>query len=459
MSIRISLSSEIVTKNKNTFRKDLTIIPKLNIAIKAKNSCRYIWRKEEENGEKFLNIPMNYGIKKFNLERNDIIHQVPKYNIKTKLRDYQVEVKKETIKALNEQGSVILNLHTGWGKTIIGAYLSWLINKKQGASCIIITPAVSLIKEAWVTVFNSRTEGCKVFSDFSKKNVEKNLDDSYNVYICMKTELSKLSNDLVKKIGLVIIDEAHMLCSEQSVEQILRFTPKYIILLTATFERDDGNHKVMNLIGGDHMITRKNSKKFYLIKVPTKFTPKDFEYNPHTGFIQWNTVQRKFDEMEDRLEMILNFYEYNKDKKFLYLTAHKDHAIKITNKFIERGHDAVCIVGGTKKYKDSDILVGTFSKLSTGFDEENACDNWKGKRVEVLVLDASTKQIAQKAGRVFRASTPHVIFPVDNFKNNKSHFSVCRKWFMDESHNCVEYVHADYTKPLILNEIEKIVEE
>ena len=74
----------------------------------------------------------------------------------------------------------------------------------------------------------------------------------------------KIPQEIKNMISVVIIDELHLVCIESQMSVLLGCTPKYIIGLTATFERDDGLEKMSQAILGFHRVERKNEKRFML---------------------------------------------------------------------------------------------------------------------------------------------------------------------------------------------------
>jgi len=91
----------------------------------------------------------------------------------------------------------------------------------------------------------------------------------------------------------------------------------------------------------------------------------------------------------------------------------------------------VDILSGTKsKYFDSRILIGTISKISTGFDSANVAINFNGIAIDTLILAGSTKSHnlhIQSIGRVFRSDYPTIFELVDDNRISKSHWRARKK--------------------------------
>jgi len=99
--------------------------------------------------------------------------------------------------------------------------------------------------------------------------------------------------------------------------------------------------------------------------------------------------------------------------------------------------ESVDSMAGTKStYSDSRILVGTISKIGTGFDEKTACPNFNGVRINMLILCTSIKKaslLEQSIGRVFRAEMPVVIDLVDDNPILKRHWKERQKWYISRN--------------------------
>lgn len=379
-------------------------------------------------------VPFNYVIRTYgpNIIPADKFHKVPQWNINFIPRDYQVSVIKEATQQLNKQRSCILQVYPGFGKTHTSLFLAGKINRKHHYATCIVLPDNKGIKAGWIKLLQE----LKINFAMLGENVE-NLKD-VQVFVTMKTALTKIPREVLKLIGVLIIDEAHLFCTNIAIQQLLRFTPAYVIMLTATFIREDNLHKALELIAGKETIIRKDPKPFLIFKISTPFTPEDYRIT--TRGKMWSDVQKKYDLMEERTEMICNFVKWNSDLKILILTKHVERAKLLCSELNSKNIKCSMLAGNKDSYDDNGILVATFSKVGTGYDEQNACLTWNGKRLELLIIDASVKKIEQYAGRVARSNNPCIIFPVDNLSNNKQHYRECAKWWSDPELDAKEII-------------------
>ena len=107
--------------------------------------------------------------------------------------------------------------------------------------------------------------------------------------------------------------------------------------------------------------------------------------------------------------------------------------INILKNLISPVCETEVLCGKKKSYIESKVLIGTMSKIGTGFDQSSACENYSGKRFNLLILTSSIKKesmLEQNVGRVFRDSNPIVYHLVDNDPIIISHWYIARKWYI-----------------------------
>nr|QBK84611.1 MAG: A18-like helicase [Pithovirus LCDPAC01] len=371
--------------------------------------------------------------------------KIEKYSFLYTLRPHQKEIVEIALRHFKEHGTTTLNLFCSFGKTVVAYYLSCLFASKLSLSTMIVVPPNGLFLTMWL---NSAKEAVdakyihvfKSGSDPPPKNTQ--------IYIAMKGSLTSIPTSILQRIGHLVLDEAHLLCSQIAFNQILRISPRYITILTATWERTDGFHKGMEAICGPHKIKKISTKPFYVFKINTPFIPTNYKMTSRGKM--WCDVQKKYDEMPDRVDGVIKLIMSNLSRKILVLTRHADHVERLEKILESKKVKVVSMYGKKKSYKDANVIVGTMSKLGVGFDEKNVCLNWDGVRISLLILDASTKKIEQYAGRSFRSETPVIFHLVDNFKNNKDHWGICGKWYIER--NGVIIPH-EWGTPLVLDEV------
>jgi hypothetical protein len=151
------------------------------------------------------------------------------------------------------------------------------------------------------------------------------------------------------------------------------------------------------------------------------------------GNVDWCTLVNNTLMDERRNNIIFNIISKNLDRKILILTALKDHATLLYDGLISRKITCDFLCGTKKGYIDSNVLVGTTSKIGTGFDPATSCPTYEGRPFDLLLLVCSIKKysmLVQNIGRVFRSEFPTVMHFVDNDDIYKGHWYKARKWYL-----------------------------
>lgn len=364
------------------------------------------------------------------------------FDFKGNLLEHQISIIDEAEQQLQTFNTTLLAVYPSAGKTVMSAYLASKSN--------LLT----------LVLYNQKNLGVqwkKTFEDFTDAKLwiigEKPPAEA-NVLLCMDTQFHKIPLEYRPNIGCVVIDEMHSFCTPGSVECLLGTQPFKLIGCTATPEREDNKHVMIHLMIGKHSVIRKTEKEFNVIRVLTG-TKTSMVKNVR-GDTDWCAVVNELCENEIRNSYILKFVRDNPKFKILILTWRKEHAFSLQQWLTEMDEKTAVMAGKCKSYSDSRILVGTTSKIGTGFDEKAACDDFDGNRLNMLLMVGSTKStplLEQLVGRVFRSQFPIVYDFVDDVSSIKSHFSIRKKWY--QSLNCDIY-DLNITKLLKVNNLDDL---
>lgn len=367
-----------------------------------------------------VDVPYLFAASLFNTTPNtDFPYPITQLEFIGNLRENQIGPEQEAWDQLSLRGTSTLGLYPGFGKTILGAKLA---SRAKLMTVVLVHREILTLQ--WK----------KSFEDFTNAKVwivgEKNPPPICDVIICMDTRWESLPIQMRDSIGFLIIDEAHAFCTPCHVHCLLAFHPKYILLETASLERDDGMEAMAYAIAGSHGVYRESNNPFNVMKIITNTTP--IRKRNRMG-IDWTAMVR--DTLMDprRNQIILNIVAANLDRKILILTSLRDHATLIHDALQQMQIPSDYLCGTKKGYQDSTVLTGTISKIGTGFDPATSCPSYMGRPFDLLLLVCSIKKYAmlvQNIGRVFRSTFPTVMHFVDNDSIYKSHWYKARKWYI-----------------------------
>lgn len=455
------------TEDKEQIRNDLTL--KYNLTYmqrKMKMTPKppiMFFVHDEEN----VYVPFKYGCDINEEFVNDsITRDKISFKFTGNLRDYQTTIIDTAIEHLLKYRTTTLSAYTGAGKSACSAMLSSVIwnyehvnlDDDTSDGCIEPTEGVNqemvlvihprnLLNKSWKSTFDQFTTATSwIVNDRKPPKVRP------DVIICVDGSIHKIPKEWIENIGFLILDEAHMLCSVSRVPALLKTTPKYVLSLSATLEREeDGMHKMIHLICGEHIIIRRSNRPFTVLKVLTGIEP-TIKQGPHGT--DWKTLVDSLTTNEKRnnliISLICNYLE--EGWKIMVMTNRVKHAEEL-NDMLEGetfGKEKTKIkhdyLAGTKSdYSDSHVLVMSAQKGSTGFDEAMACSDFQGVKSDMILYCMSSKNTAaltQAFGRT-RADAPCVVYLLDDNPILTRHWKVAEKFFKSLNSKIIEQTIDD----------------
>lgn len=377
LTVRIQTLSQ---KNNETIDKELFI----KIANKYGGATKFLmpYRLVGDN----LMIPFAFAVKKLNKKRRER-SVFPSMNIKFvgSLKPEQEIIKQEAMPILSKNGSILLSMFPGFGKTCCSINIACDIKLKT----LVIVNKLILI-----------TQWEQSIQKFCKKNVkitcltssEYFIDDS-DFFIINAINIPKKPAGFFKDIGLCIVDECHLILAETLSICLECLSPRYLIGLSATPYREDGLDKLLDFYFGEERIIRELHKEHKVYKIYTGLEH-PMKQNA-SGQLNWGLILNNQASDERRNEIILNIVGHFKKRIFLILSKRIDQATYIYERLKERGENVSSLIGNQQEFdRNCRVLVGITMKCGTGFDFA---------RLDSLILGCDIEAyFIQSLGRIFR---------------------------------------------------------
>lgn len=407
MAVCLRLSSITVEKRKKILN-ELTIYPK-ETEYEKKNPV-YLFDVDRDSD--IFYCPFSYYTQF--LSNDDDIVKIKHKKIKCKeiifegkLTDYQKEIKDETFNIMNNFKSVLLSAYCGFGKTCYSIWFSSL-------QCFKV--------EVWIlghriNILEQWEHSIKKFCPNATYQIVKSktkINKGCNFYIMNISNVPKRERKDYNNCGILIIDEAHTVCTQIYSQSLLYFCPLYVISLTATPTRTDGMDKILEYISGPYMIKKRMTRPFnvYVIDYKSRIRPRQNV----VGSLDWGNILEQQCNDNNRNELIINIIEKFFYRNILVLCKRVSQSKYFYQVLKEKGEDVELYVASQKIFDYScRILISTFSKVGVGFDH--------GK-LDMLIMASDIQEgCEQYLGRVlYRSSiTPIVIDFRESFRPFHKH--------------------------------------
>ena len=382
MSLRIhqdKISNEDIVKINSELR--------FNLSTKYETIVRNLYAYMIDNND-IVSLPFYYALNTFSIKtRKKSEFKSNSKSFVGILRNEQKIVVSECISDLNKFNTSVLSLYTGFGKTIMSIKISSMIKLKT----LVIVNKLILITQWRDSILKfSPDSNVKLMTD---KSYEIDDDNDYDYYIINAINIVKYDIKTFQNIGLVIVDELHLILAESLSRCLHYLSPKYLLGLSATPYRKDGLNKLIEIYFGTKPIIRTMNREHVVYKVYTGFKPTMEKSDD--GKIIWGSILKQQADNEERNNLIVNIVRNFKDRKFLILVKRVEHGRTLLRKLQMYNEYVTSLLGNEQTFdKKARILVGTTSKCSTGFDHSS---------LDSLILASDIQDyFIQALGRVFR---------------------------------------------------------
>lgn len=372
------ISSFVLTENlMKKIQKELILVP--DASTDVKNQAIELFDVEYErkaNEGNLIHIPFAWARNNCGPEvlhctssKEKICEKHP-VDFKGTLRPEQTDVNNSALKTLEETGSVIISARPGFGKTVIAINLI----------CTLNTPTLIFIKQVeianqWKSALQAYAPHKKVVQLSSSKQYDKTGDVYIVNPILFKDDNNKFffhhhKLETLQRVKCVIVDELHQQVSKKTHKAFFKVSPEYLIGLSATPYRpkDDPLGKAISLFFGDRCIKTDFCRKHVVYLVKTQFNP-PYKINKATKQIDWNFVLNEQALNKDRNDLIVNIIKQIPNRVWLILVKRVEHAKILSGLLNEQNLNNCTFTGINKTFdKNTSILIGTTSKVGTGFD-------------------------------------------------------------------------------------------
>lgn len=167
----------------------------------------------------------------------------------------------QILNVLKTQGATQLCLDTGMGKTLVGLYVAHALGKKT---------LVVVHKRDNITTWKEKIEAfipyCKVGEMRAKLRDTKDKDIVFATVQSL-SKPGKYSQELLDEFGLVIADEVHLMAAETFHLAFVQIRCPLRLGLTATPERSDGLHFVIEGYFGRPSVEMRQPRKDIVVQV------------------------------------------------------------------------------------------------------------------------------------------------------------------------------------------------
>jgi len=366
----------------------------------------------------YLSLPFYWAHNEFDVShrKKPLIYDY--VALKSPWTQQQLDEVNSVIEHLTEHKSIALTLRTGAGKTAVSLFTACHFQQLT----VILVHTIDLAYQ-WRTAVQKYTDAkCEVV-ELNTVNISGKIP----IVICLYTRWRSIPLHIRRGVGLLVIDECDDFCNPTGIQAIIGdhkdegIQPLMVLGCTATFKRPGtGLETIMNSVLGYEIVTRTFDVEFTVNKVLTGISGerRDAKY---TRGVDWPVLKRSLFENPDRTSLAcsLAVYRVSQGRKPIILCTENNHAKSIYDLLFANKASVDWFYGNKKSYVDSDILVAGTKKAGRGFDEENACPQWKGKRFDCAIIVGFVKNetlLTQWIGRVFRAKDPIVDHFVDDDK-------------------------------------------
>ena len=436
------LSRRGIAINKNSFdtqelariQNELTVQP---ITNEYQPEMKYKVYLESEN---YIVSPRHYPRVQQYLTETKLVDGNPidcEFNGRLNNATFQQEASDSVLDGLRKNGSGILNLPTGYGKTTVALYILSKIKQKT-----LIVVHKEFLMNQWFEKINLFLPKLRI------GKIQGNVIDVNNkdIVIGMLQSLSKKDYEPsnFEEFGFTIIDEVHHVCTKSFSRFLLKHNTKYLLGLSATIERKDGLTHVLHWFLGDILYKqeRVNKNDVTIVKMTVKHETYEGKFPVNRmGKPNFPEAINIITALDFRNDIIMDIVQrcLCEQRRILILTDRRSHCENLCNMMKDIANCGLYL-GGMKqaeleRSEKCDVLVGTYALANEGLDIPI---------LDTLILATPKSDVIQSVGRILRETKdkkngPIVYDMVDMWGTFKNQFYKRNKFY---THSGFEIKHS-----------------
>lgn len=358
---------------KDSFLNKLEIVTYENSHIKNNEALihfEYLW-------EKSIEIDLNF-IKNYSSEYSKHNKYKEKNFDNLEQKIMPIEMQKKALEKLKNHrkldNKALIQSATGTGKTYLSAFDAMSLNSKRILFVVHLKTIIHSAIKSFKTIYQNdiKTINLADYNDYSINTVKtKKVQALFGTPITIKNKLIN-SNFSIDYFDYIIIDEAHHTKAKTYQDILNYFKPKFLLGMTATPERTDGEHaeryfgnKTVYKIDIDDAIRRKYLSEFNYFGITDSSKSNEDKITPHNANNKAKEIiknLKKYSWFGKKLKALLFVGQDYKDSN----NKNINQADLISKELNNLGRNSESIYGG--KYS-SELVYGKIEELENDNDE------------------------------------------------------------------------------------------
>ena len=389
---------DIGISNKNKHISKLTFYPKVNGDYGNKVEGVPMYR----IGKNCLWMPKHYGMKCFGPPKMNNEREGDDIDIefKGRLNEKQQKLIGKIIEDIEKKDGGVICLPTGYGKTVVAIYLACYFKKRT----LWVTHQTNLLQQT--------KKSFETFTDAEVgiiKESKVEIDNPIVIGMLQSISIKNYDPDVFNGFGLVIFDEVHRVPSMVFSRSLWKVNSKKMIGLSATPERKDGLHSIIEESLGPIIIKVEEQIKIPIIRCIQAEYDKPMQEKLNSmgkPNIPAMTNDICLDKKRNEILVKETKRAFNEERNILLLTHRRNHAEMLYSELLEL--DPGLYLGGMKPQdleisNKKKVIIGTYSMCAEGYDNS---------RLNTVILGTSKKDIRQTIGRVLGLRSSGEIQPM-----------------------------------------------